>query len=768
MKIQELAIIFVIIILPISLLLSEYTQFQIKTISMQTEYDSKLTVATYDAIKAYQLNSINESYSDLANENIRGLEASVATFRNSIMTAFKLNGYTEDELDNYIPALVYTLYDGFYIYSPYANNNYRDEDGNLLAGQPIKENAEEIYGLKPYIKYSCRYQTSSIDVVITYALDNYVTVQGQIEDKYVNKSGYLIDGIEVLGATVKYNGIEIEAEHLKENVLGKNCSYVKVNGVKYYLIENYNDGETTKDVIAYISNGNLLIDSQKTDNIVAYKSLIENNDSAIQYYKQADEFTEWFKSTELVNLTYGDAKDEVINSDGTTQITNIWSANDTKIFDFNNSTDPLNNIENETSEFNQHRLAIIRHKIETNLAIAVSNYNNYSGAVTLNVFQMPELKEDEWEHITHNICMISFLQGLPIGGKIYNGYSLVTNSESKEVVLEEYIHILGKNVNNNTYSYHKINDNGFKDGSVVVDSGSYSDNYRSAGRLNLDFKRHTLTKENEGTYYYYPLKDYNASYDSVVMQNNVTTYDDIYEYVNNCGNDNLKKAFYIALGRERFSKYNSNNEIKEILPVSSLTRSYDASNLDGNGTTGTATTTLKDLLGNYDATIYNSPTFGNGYIALNEGNSSERQYIDIGPMLNKSKITIDLTFSVSQTGISHHLIGNWQDGGFGMSINAAGKIGFAVYRENGTKYEIVRSNTIVSANTIYNVKGVYDGKNLYIYVNGNIENTIETDGGNIKDPVNNEHTIIGGNPSKTGISSELGKMKFYKAEILTD
>ena len=66
MKIQELAIIFVIIILPISLLLSAYTQFQIQTISMQTEYDNKLTVATYDAIKAFQLNTKNETYSDLA------------------------------------------------------------------------------------------------------------------------------------------------------------------------------------------------------------------------------------------------------------------------------------------------------------------------------------------------------------------------------------------------------------------------------------------------------------------------------------------------------------------------------------------------------------------------------------------------------------------------------------------------------------------------------------------------------------------------------
>jgi len=138
MKIQELAIIFIIIILPISLVLSEYTQFQIQTISLQTEYDTKLTAATYDAIKAFQLNTQNESYSDNTNRKLADLTASIQAFRNSLMSGFKLNGYTEEELNNYIPALVYTLYDGFYIYSPYYNENHRylvdqiDANGNVV------------------------------------------------------------------------------------------------------------------------------------------------------------------------------------------------------------------------------------------------------------------------------------------------------------------------------------------------------------------------------------------------------------------------------------------------------------------------------------------------------------------------------------------------------------------------------------------------------------------------------------------------------------
>ena len=59
MRIQDLAIIFIIIILPISIVLGAYTQMQISTISLQTEYDMKLIAATSDAIKAFQIKPPN-------------------------------------------------------------------------------------------------------------------------------------------------------------------------------------------------------------------------------------------------------------------------------------------------------------------------------------------------------------------------------------------------------------------------------------------------------------------------------------------------------------------------------------------------------------------------------------------------------------------------------------------------------------------------------------------------------------------------------------
>lgn len=576
MKIQELAIIFIIIILPISLVLSVYTQNQVQTINTQTLYDNRLTSATYDAMRAYQLNAANSTTSDMSNSKTRDIEASVSAFRNSIMTAFELNGFTANELNSYIPALVYTMYDGLYIYSPYSNIAEVNTDANADEEVKIKTEGQKEYGLKPYISYSCRYKTTNIDVVITYSLDNHIAVKGMIGREYVNKEGYLIDGIEcsinpdeeikindeIENATIKYNHIEIGKERLKEYLplsIDENAAYpyAKINGTKYYLID---DKEGDQQIV-YVSNGFFRTQCKSTDSdktaFNAYKNIIENNYMAKEYYYEAYKFTHWFKNSGLSALTYGDACDEVLvkNSDGSgaeQEYREIWPENTTPIFQFNSSSDIKDikdNIENETSTFNQHRLAVIRYKIENNLAIAISNYNAYSGATKV-VFQMPELKEDEWDQIIHNISLISFLQGLPIGEKTYNGYTLVTNSESEEVVLEGNIFMLGESANREKV-YYRIGDVELEDGgTATLNAGNYGD-ISSAGRLNLDFKRRYVTDTSQTqTYYYYQMRNFKASYNSVVMQDKVTTFDDIYKYISGVSPD-YQKAFYTALGRER-------------------------------------------------------------------------------------------------------------------------------------------------------------------------------------------------------------------------
>lgn len=112
----------------------------------------------------------------------------------------------------------------------------------------------------------------------------------------------------------------------------------------------------------------------------------------------------------------------------------------------------LNNtsIEDSSSNFNQHRLSVIRHTVEKNLSVAIANYNNFSG-VSAN-FQMPKLQETDWDLLLNNITMISFLQGLSIGGKVYNGYSIVPNTKNEELVSEDSIYIADNN------QYYKVTD----------------------------------------------------------------------------------------------------------------------------------------------------------------------------------------------------------------------------------------------------------------------------------------------------------------------
>ena len=278
MSLDKLAIIFFIIILPIALVLNVYTNGQLETLNLQMSYDEKLKSATYDAVKAFQLNTLNNSASDLANSKIQDIEASVNAFFNSMSTNFNVSGYNTDSLQEYVPALVYTMYDGYYIYSSYTNRLTSEEEGITY------KNDQKLYGLKPYIYYSCRYKYSGNDFVITYSLDNYITIQGVIKGNWVYDSGYIIDKskLQVVGDNITYRGCQIPKNEqlLTENIIrqdGTNGEYKyhKINGVKYYL-----DGDGRWFSIL---NGEEIYTSYQFDKNI--------DTSAYDYYKDAYDFT---------------------------------------------------------------------------------------------------------------------------------------------------------------------------------------------------------------------------------------------------------------------------------------------------------------------------------------------------------------------------------------------------------------------------------------------------------------------------------------------
>ena len=543
MKIQSLAVIFIIIILPISIIVSEYIQGQMQTLRLQISYDSKLDDATYDAIKAFQLNTVNSSSSNYADSKLRDIEASVNTFFNLIATNFNMAGYNKDVLKDYVPALVYTMYDGFYIYSPYTNTLDEETSSQITPGTDtdIKySDGIRVTGLKPYIYYSCRYTTAAIDVVITYSLDNYVTIQGTVNGNTVNKEGYVLDNLTATKdasgniTSITYRGQTIsENEPLQQERVGNAIyKYIKINGVKYYQdidgswFSLFNGTKLKQD-----SMGNLT-----TDN------------SAYRLYEEAVELRDFIIGNGLNDLTPNDAVipgDSRNIEDDNGNIVYSFTGEE-KIFDYNTTG---RSIEDSNSNFNQHRLAVIRYVIERNLSIAIANYNNYSTGIMTN-FQMPRLKEEEWDSLLSNISMISFLQGLNIGGKVYNGYSVVNNNKNEEVVTEESIYI----VTNDNY-YHRITDtNLVADGSNII-----------GGVLNIDLERKQIIDTDIGNYndangsirYYYP-KNYLACYNCIVGQgsiNNIGDAKSISQYVQNTGNATLANVYYTTLARERYSMF---------------------------------------------------------------------------------------------------------------------------------------------------------------------------------------------------------------------
>lgn len=133
MNLQTLAVIFAIIVIPISLVLSAYISTHIDTLVYQSQYDTKLANATYDAVKAFQLNTLNNQYSTISDSKIRDIEASVNVFFDSLGTNLGWGSYNEHLVKEYVPAVVYTLYDGYYIYSKY--DNVGKGDGSTGTGR---------------------------------------------------------------------------------------------------------------------------------------------------------------------------------------------------------------------------------------------------------------------------------------------------------------------------------------------------------------------------------------------------------------------------------------------------------------------------------------------------------------------------------------------------------------------------------------------------------------------------------------------------------
>lgn len=317
----------------------------------------------------------------------------------------------------------------------------------------------------------------------------------------------------------------------------------KVNGVKYY--------QENADTVFAIINDKKYVQNE-VENITV-------NRNAIEYYKEAYEFKKKIEEYGLRDLNSSSAVDSKGKYYKNYAENNPYP-NDYEIFNelFNDSNSGTC-IEDSNSQFNNHKLQVIKNSIESNLIPAISNYNKVSTSGVN--FAMPKLEEYEWEQITQNVSMITFLQGLNIGGKIYNGYSIISNNNNEEYVAEESIYILSNG------EYHKVTDNDLLD----------NINDQTIGLLNISFDRRSTTAnlkvddtEYSKSIYYYPREE-EACYNSIINANGMEQKIDVYEYLKDAGTSGstnakykLAQIYYTALGRERYGMYRVTNKLEKI------------------------------------------------------------------------------------------------------------------------------------------------------------------------------------------------------------
>lgn len=93
---------------------------------------------------------------------------------------------------------------------------------------------------------------------------------------------------------------------------------------------------------------------------------------------------------------------------------------------FNNSVDP----EGE-SVFIDHKHNVMKNSINYNLALAVVSYSEMSSTKE---FELPILKETEWNKLLSNVSILVFMQGLNCGLKYYSNYAVVTSTNNEITV----------------------------------------------------------------------------------------------------------------------------------------------------------------------------------------------------------------------------------------------------------------------------------------------------------------------------------------------
>lgn len=611
MKLQNMTVIFIIIMIPIIVVTSYYIGLQIKTITMQKDYTVKLQTAAKDSIQALEINTVewNSSSSNLADSKRRDVLAAINTFTTSLANSMGIGGAGKERIQTYIPAIAYTMYDGYYIYSASKVDTQETDKNGLTqfdADGNISTNGESYqYILKPYSPYSARYVKGNIDITVNYTLDNYIKVYGTVgtgTDNYVTKEGYLVvcddnagvksvDNNSISG--IKYRGATITPEYLTEQIyieeegvkeypyiydqydnkqywdsFKNNYFTVNANNQKVYLQTavaegdaNFSISNTFRKISVPQGSGtdwSVLKIFQILNPDGGYKFYYEdtrgayielpssmaitgmptgndlNDYSAINYCVESYVFTKWVTKN-LGDITVGN-----LQSPTGGQYNNVEG--NALIFDISesNNPDPENDDAYATSVLAQHKKDVIINTLEKNLAQAQAQAQEMNPNYE---YRLPQLTYDEWEQALSNISIIAYMQGMPIGLKYYNNYTIATSTLNKEYVDPDELYFAGTG----DQYYHQRN--------CKQATGSDYVGYRSIDYVAKSYEEGDTTK-----YYYLHDKSEESTNTDAELECyyclvNRSTYEDTgTESWTNNPYSSWTDSYYNALARERYKQ----------------------------------------------------------------------------------------------------------------------------------------------------------------------------------------------------------------------
>ena len=499
MKLQNMSVIFIVIIIPIILVISYYIGLEIKTITAQNNYNTRLQTAVKDSIQALEINTVewNSETSKLADSRRRDVQAAINTFTTSLANSMGMSGASKERMQAYLPAIAYTMYDGYYIYSAsLVNKQQIDSDGKPsfddTTGQPVTETATYEYVLKPYTPYSARYVKGNIDITVNYTLDNYIKIYGTIDNwsSSISNEGYLVDLSEIKGITngniteIKYKGSDIGPENLTEYVYvgGSVSSYpyiydqnnnklywdadqdnffeVSKNHTKVFLPEqkeegtsefkqfnrfrkiSVQDGNNVKIILQLLSpgaeRGKLYNEEDWTEYTGDVTVDMREDCSAINYCIESYIFTQWVNSN-LNSITAGNM--QVLDSDNTVKdlssISSYDKYNHVETSDTIFSISDSNNPDPENKEAYSESI-FAKHKKDVIINTVEANLAQATEQAQQNnvdyEYRLPIISYNEWEQALENISIIAYMQGIPLGLKYYNSYAIATSTKNKEYV----------------------------------------------------------------------------------------------------------------------------------------------------------------------------------------------------------------------------------------------------------------------------------------------------------------------------------------------